>query len=296
MLYKDTGLHHRSSTEALRRPSYQGGHSSYDRQRAMDAYMRKARGLTPPWAESDRRPLVRSSSHPVYGSMPYGSPSPSPTLPEEVISRFPCMTTETAPGYTILLSLGAVQGSALLDAPSKNSDYHERELIYMHITEAKRKAHSEMIKEAMTKNANAVIGVKYESHQVSNELMEFHCVGTACILRPGGPDNKDGKKDGKKKEDEPTDLASAIGKLLNNKGKDGKKDGKQDGDAEASGGAAGGEVGGGDQNQNQGQGKKKNKGGGGGGAGGAGGGGGGNEKVKVILPLPYTRELRNPTG
>lgn len=85
---------------------------------------------------------------------------------------FPCVTTDTIPGYEVRSIVGPVQASVPRDERTS-------------LANDRRAALQKMIEEAKMIRANGVLGMKFDPHVPSGvKATEVAVYGTACIVRP----------------------------------------------------------------------------------------------------------------
>lgn len=103
-------------------------------------------------------------------------------------------TTETVAGHLVVRTHGMVRGSSIrarhlgrdFMASLRNIAGGELYEYTKLMAEAREQAIDRMVDEAKALGANAVVGVRFQSAQVSRGAAEMLCYGTAVQLRVGG--------------------------------------------------------------------------------------------------------------
>ena len=99
-------------------------------------------------------------------------------------------TTETVAGHTVARTIGLVRGSSIrsrhlgqdLVASLRNLAGGELYEYTKLLAEAREQAIDRMIEEAKALGANGVVGVRFQSAEVSRGAAEMVCYGTAVEL------------------------------------------------------------------------------------------------------------------
>lgn len=116
-------------------------------------------------------------SNPMGGRQPR---CPDAALRQQPMSsapnRFLCVTTDDIPGFDVVQIKGPVQGSVTRDERAEVS-----------LAEDRNRAAAQMIEEAKMLGANAIMGMKYDTHAPQGfPSAEVAVYGTACQVRPMG--------------------------------------------------------------------------------------------------------------
>ncbi len=101
-------------------------------------------------------------------------------------------TTESIKGYTIVENKGLVKGNSVraknvgrdIIAMFKNLFGGEIEEYTSLLTASREQAIERMIKDAQSKNANAIIGLRFMTSQVMQGAAEILAYGTAVVIKP----------------------------------------------------------------------------------------------------------------
>jgi uncharacterized protein YbjQ (UPF0145 family) len=102
------------------------------------------------------------------------------------------VTTNDAPGYRIVRTLGLVRGitvrsrNAIADmVGGLQSMLGGRVGTYVKLAEASRaEAYDELVAHAGQMGANAVIGMRYEANEIMEGVTEVLAYGTAVVIEP----------------------------------------------------------------------------------------------------------------
>ena len=102
------------------------------------------------------------------------------------------VTTNDAPGYRIVKTIGAVRGitvrsrNAVSDmVGGLQSMLGGRVGAYVKLAEAGRQeAYDELVKHAEAHGANAILAVRYDATEIMPGVTEVLCYGTAVIVEP----------------------------------------------------------------------------------------------------------------
>ena len=102
------------------------------------------------------------------------------------------VTTNDAPGYRVVKTLGLVRGitvrsrNVISDAiGGLQSMLGGRVGAYVKLAEASRaEAYQELIDHAQAMGANAVIGMRYEANEIMEGVTEVLAYGTAVVVEP----------------------------------------------------------------------------------------------------------------
>ena len=103
------------------------------------------------------------------------------------------VTTNDAPGYRVVRTLGLVRGitvrsrNAISDmVGGLQSMLGGRVETYVKLAEASRaEALQEMVEHAQAMGANAVIGMRYEANEIMEGVTEVLAYGTAVVVQEG---------------------------------------------------------------------------------------------------------------
>ncbi len=103
------------------------------------------------------------------------------------------VTTNDAPGYRVVKTLGLVRGitvrsrNAISDmVGGLQSMLGGRVETYVKLAEASRaEALQEMVEHAQAMGANAVIGMRYEANEIMEGVTEVLAYGTAVVVQEG---------------------------------------------------------------------------------------------------------------
>ncbi len=103
------------------------------------------------------------------------------------------VTTNDAPGYRVVKTLGLVRGitvrsrNAISDmVGGLQSMLGGRVETYVKLAEASRaEALQEMVEHAQAMGANAVIGMRYEANEIMEGVTEVLAYGTAVVVEEG---------------------------------------------------------------------------------------------------------------
>ncbi len=104
------------------------------------------------------------------------------------------VTTEGVAGHRVVRTLGLVRGSSIrarhlgrdLMASFRNVAGGELYEYTKLMAEAREQAVDRMVEEARALGANGILGVRFQSAQISRGAAEMLCYGTAVELRAGG--------------------------------------------------------------------------------------------------------------
>lgn len=104
------------------------------------------------------------------------------------------VTTEGVAGHRVVRTLGLVRGSSIrarhlgrdLMASFRNVAGGELYEYTKLMAEAREQAVDRMEEEARALGANGILGVRFQSAQISRGAAEMLCYGTAVELRAGG--------------------------------------------------------------------------------------------------------------
>lgn len=102
------------------------------------------------------------------------------------------VTTNDAPGYRIVRTIGLVRGitvrsrNAISDmVGGLQSMLGGRVGVYVKLAEASRaEAYEELVAHANEMGANAVIGMRYEANEIMEGVTEVLAYGTAVVVEP----------------------------------------------------------------------------------------------------------------
>ena len=102
------------------------------------------------------------------------------------------VTTNEAPGYRVVRTLGLVRGitvrsrNVISDAiGGLQSMLGGRVGAYVKLAEASRaEAYDELVQHAQAMGANAVIAMRYEANEIMEGVTEVLAYGTAVVLEP----------------------------------------------------------------------------------------------------------------
>lgn len=102
------------------------------------------------------------------------------------------VTTNDAPGYRVVKTLGLVRGitvrsrNVISDAiGGLQSMLGGRVGVYVKLAEASRaEAYEELVAHAQAMGANAVIGMRYEANEIMEGVTEVLAYGTAVVVEP----------------------------------------------------------------------------------------------------------------
>lgn len=94
------------------------------------------------------------------------------------------------PGHTIMHQVGMAHGRAIsFQRIRRQEDYEPGRVLRMVCEDAHTAAYNEMVVEAAKMGANAVLGVRYEFHNLMQPSLgstEVLCYGTGVVLAQGG--------------------------------------------------------------------------------------------------------------
>lgn len=104
------------------------------------------------------------------------------------------VTTEGVSGHLVVRTLGLVRGSSIrarhlgrdLMASFRNVAGGELYEYTKLMAEAREQAVDRMVEEARALGADGILGVRFQSAQISRGAAEMLCYGTAVALRAGG--------------------------------------------------------------------------------------------------------------
>ncbi|WP_217428562.1 YbjQ family protein [Microlunatus speluncae] len=129
-----------------------------------------------------------------YGQQPYGQQQqqPWPQQPErpqppELIKRsIPVSTTDTVPGRAVTEILGEVVGvvARARELPRELRTANPAESYVALLTRSRQDAVGRMIEMATAAGADAVVGLRFDSSEITQSLSEVSAYGTAVKLDP----------------------------------------------------------------------------------------------------------------
>jgi uncharacterized protein YbjQ (UPF0145 family) len=153
----------------------------------------------PSW-HPQSKPYPASPQAPIFDSSASSEPH---------MSRTPALMTSTTPslpGYTILRATGAVHGTTSLArkdtksfikniAASFGSNWGEAKSLTSALCAARDQAVERMVREAVAKGANAVVGVEVRESEVLGCVV-VSCVGTGVWVEKGNGGKRDSAQEG----------------------------------------------------------------------------------------------------
>ena len=124
-----------------------------------------------------------------YNSAPPPVPAASLQLTDAMVT-----TALELPGYRIVGNLGVVRGIVVRSRSvvgnfvgGIQSLFGGNITIYTELCEqARQETYRDMVKHARERNANAIIGVRYDATELMPGLTEVLCYGTAVVVEPAG--------------------------------------------------------------------------------------------------------------
>lgn len=127
---------------------------------------------------------------------PYNSAASGPPPPRTSASLGDAMVTTAfeLPGYRVVASLGLVRGIVVRSRSVVGNFvggiqtlFGGNITIYTELCEQARvDTYRDMVKHARERNANAIIGVRYDATELMPGLTEVLCYGTAVQVEPAG--------------------------------------------------------------------------------------------------------------
>ncbi len=147
---------------------------------------------------------------PQYGQQqqqPWPQQPERPQPPELIKRSIPVSTAETVPGRAVTEILGEVVGvvARARELPRELRTANPAESYVALLTRSRQDAVGRMIEMATAAGADAVIGLRFDSSEITQSLSEVSAYGTAVKLQGSAAD-----ADQRKDEDEATPLRAAA--------------------------------------------------------------------------------------
>jgi uncharacterized protein YbjQ (UPF0145 family) len=149
-------------------------------------------GQQPGWGQQGQ------PQQPPYGQQPYGQQQQWPQQPErpqqpELIKRsIPVSTTEAVPGRAVAEILGEVVGvvARARELPRELRTANPAESYVALLTQSRQDAVGRMVEMATAAGADAVIGLRFDSSEITQSLSEVSAYGTAVKLRAAAAEDQ----------------------------------------------------------------------------------------------------------
>jgi uncharacterized protein YbjQ (UPF0145 family) len=95
------------------------------------------------------------------------------------------VTTNDAPGYRVVRTLGLVRGITVRSRNAIAAMLGGRVGTYVKLADTSRaEAYDELVAHAGQMGANAVIGMRYEANEIMEGVTEVLAYGTAVVIEP----------------------------------------------------------------------------------------------------------------
>lgn len=148
-------------------------------------------GQQPGWGQQGQQPQQQYGQQQPYGQpqqQPWPQQPERPQQPELIKRSIPVSTTEAVPGRAVTEILGEVVGvvARARELPRDLRTANPADSYVALLTQSRQDAVGRMVEMATAAGADAVIGLRFDSSEITQSLSEVSAYGTAVKLRAAG--------------------------------------------------------------------------------------------------------------